>query len=111
MKLTFFILTLLILASCAGYRTTSLGSVAQHLGVDRDYIIAKYGSPFKVEAYTKDNNAIEILSYKEVVDVESYSYILTSDLYFENNILLKISQQEDVPPGRTIISTNKKEEQ
>jgi hypothetical protein len=103
------IFALLILTSCAGYRTTSMGAITQHMGVDRDYIINKYGTPFKVDAYSKNNKEIEIISYKEVVDVGPYTYILTTNLYMENNKLIKVTQQEDVPPNRTVISTNNKD--
>lgn len=37
--------------------------------------------------------------YKEVVDVSSYTYILTTELVFEKGVLIEINQSDEVPAG------------
>lgn len=108
MKYSLLAITFFILAACAGYRTTGMSSVTEYLGAAKSDIINKYGTPFKTEAYTENDKLIEVISYKEAVDVGPYTYILTTNLQFVDNKLVRVKQVEDAPPtGHTLIRTDK----
>lgn len=81
--------------SCAGYRITKFSADKIMLGDRKEQIIKKFGNPFMV----KSREGYDELYYKEVVDVSSYTYILTTELVFEKGILMEINQSDEVPAG------------
>ena len=93
---------LLINLSCAGYRTTHFTGNSIRVGMNKESVIKKFGNPFKTDAYAENEKNIEILYYKEIVDVSSYTYVLTSILRFEDSILTKITQEEEFMPDISI---------
>lgn len=92
----------IILYSCAGYRTTQFTNKSINIGMDKESVMKKFGKPFKTNSYIENSKNIDILYYKEVVDVSSYTYVLTSVLLFENSTLAKISQEEELIPDITV---------
>ncbi|WP_423128665.1 hypothetical protein [Gaoshiqia sp. Z1-71] len=102
MKYLISCLLLVGLYSCAGYRTTQFTSNSVCIGMNKESVVKKFGKPFKTDTYTEDKKNIEILYYKEIVDVSSYTYVLTSILLFENSILTKITQEEEYIPDISI---------
>lgn len=107
MNSKFFSLCILILlSSCAGYRVTKFNPNALLLGTNKNVIVEKFGTPFKTDRYVENDKKIEVIYYKEAVDVSSYTYILTTILTFEDNLLVKVNQKEDPTPDKTIIQTD-----
>ena len=102
MKYLVLCLLSMTLYSCAGYRTTQFTSNSICIGMNKESVIKKFGKPFKTDSYPEDKKNIEILYYKEIVDVSSYTYALTSILLFENSILTKITQEEEFIPDISI---------
>ena len=102
MKYLILCLLLINLYSCAGYRTTHFTSNSVSIGMNKESAIKKFGKPFKTDSYAADKKNIDILYYKEIVDVSSYTYMLTSILLFENSILTKITQEEEFIPDVSI---------
>ncbi len=102
MKYLILCLLLINLYSCAGYRTTHFTSNSIRVGMNKESVIKKFGDPFKTDTYDENEKHIEILYYKEIVDVSSYTYALTSILRFEDSILTKITQEEEFMPDITI---------
>lgn len=97
MKSTILIIFFILLfSSCAGYRTTKITTNIINIGDKKEFVLKKLGKPFKMESQKES----EILFYKEVVDVSSYTYILTTELTFENSILIKIKQSEEQTPNK-----------
>ncbi len=92
-----------VLSGCGGYRSTQFEYGTIKTGTDKAEIIQKYGSPFKADVKQENGDLNEILRYKEAVDVGQYTYILTTDLYFENSKLIKIEQKESNPPGSNVV--------
>lgn len=92
--------------SCIGSRGTKFTDKSISIGMDKESVIKKFGNPFKTNVYTSNNKKIEILYYKEVVDVISYlsghTFVLTSILYFEDSILTSIRQEEEHLPNVSI---------
>jgi hypothetical protein len=70
--------------------------------MDKEFVMKKFGKPFKTNSYTENQKSIDILYYKEIVDVSGYTYVLTSILFFENSILAKITQEEEFIPDISI---------
>lgn len=81
--------------SCAGYRTTKFSPDTIKLGYKKELVMRKIGNPFMV----KSKEGYDRLYYKEVVDVSSYTYILTTELVFEKGVLIEINQSDEVPAG------------
>lgn len=102
MKYLILCLLLINLYSCAGYRTTHFTTNSVSLGMKKESIIKKFGVPFKTDSYAENEKGIEVLYYKEIVDVSSYTYVLTSILLFEDTILTKITQEEEFMPDISI---------
>lgn len=103
MKRLSYILIILLFNSCAGYRTTKFTPDSLNLGVDIEYVINKYGNPFKTDIYVEDKVLCKILYYKEVVDVSSYTYIVTTILRFNDSVLVNIEHLEEIlRDGQTI---------
>lgn len=83
----------IIFYSCAGYRVTKFSTNSIRIGDNKELVIEQFGNPFKVEK----NKSLEVLYYKEAVDVSNYTYILTTILTFENSVLVKMEQKEEIP--------------
>lgn len=88
----------LILYSCGGYRTTKFTLHSLNIGESLCVIIDKYKKPFKTETHYEMDVRIDNLYYKEVVDVSSYTYILTTVLTFKNLKLIDIKQIDEYIP-------------
>lgn len=97
--ITFFIL---LFNSCAGYRTTKITTNIINVGDKKEFVLKKLGKPFKIDS----KKGSDVLYYKEVVDVSNYTYILTTELTFENSILVKIEQKEEQTPDKLEIKKN-----
>lgn len=93
-----FLFIIIFLYSCAGYRTTKFSDNTIALGMSKEFVLKKFGSPFKTDIYRESENLFELIYYKEAVDVTSYTYILTSILTFKNSILINIEQTEEYLP-------------
>lgn len=93
MKKVIAVLLSVIFYSCAGYRITKFSEKSVQLGISKEFIMDKFGPPFKVEK----SQSIETLYYKEAVDASGYTYILTTSLIFENSVLIKMEQKEEIP--------------
>jgi hypothetical protein len=65
------------------------------VGVTKSSFVKTYGPPFSSSI---EENGVEVLEYKEVVDVKEYTYILSSKFYFKNSKLFKTVQEEKDPP-------------
>ncbi len=102
MKYLYIFLIAILTFSCAGYRKTHFPITSIELGVTKEDFMHKFGIPFKSDVYRSENNLIEILSYKEAVDVSSYTYILTSVFTFKNSILVNMEQKEEYPDNPNI---------
>lgn len=102
MKCLIVFLLLVAFYSCAGYRKTQFTDKSVRLGMDKEFVMKKFGKPFKTNSYTENNISKEIIYYKEVVDVSSYTYVLTTILLFEDSILKKITQEEEFIPDISI---------
>ena len=70
------------------------------LGDSKKCILGKFGKPFSITL----QEDLEVLFYKEVVDVSSYTYILTTKLTFKNSVLMQIDQIEEQIPDKIEIS-------
>jgi len=102
MKNVVFITFIVFCSSCAGYRVTKFTTGSIKLGDKKEVILKKFGKPFKSDLQKED----EVIYYKEVVDVSSYTYILTTKLTFENSILIGIEQNEEQTPDKIEIKKN-----
>lgn len=103
MKNTIFITFLILLFnSCAGYRATKIITNTINIGDKKEFVLKKLGKPFKIDS----KKGSDIFYYKEVVDVSSYTYILTTELTFENSILVEIKQKEEQTPDKLEIKKN-----
>lgn len=109
MKFIIILFLSITICSCGGYRTTQFTSTSISLGMDKESVMKKFRKPFKINTYIENNNNIDILYYKEIVDVSSYTYVLTSILVFENSILTKISQEEEFIPDISIKTQSPKD--
>ena len=89
------ILIAVFAASCAGHRIPKFSADTIKLGDRKELVMRKFGTPFMV----KSKEGYDELYYKEVVDVSSYTYILTTELVFEKGILIEINQSNEVPAG------------
>lgn len=99
------ILILGLLFSCAGYRKTKFTLDSLRLNDNINSVIKKYGVPFKSDVYNQNDIRLTKIYYKEVVDVSSYTYILTTVLTFKNSVLINIEQKENyLPDGQKIIN-------
>ncbi len=107
-KCLFILLTLFIISSCAGYRVTKFTSDSIKLGTNREFVLKKFGKPFKTESFINNDITTDIIYYKEAVDVSSYTFILTSVLTFENSVLVKFEQIEEHIPDVSNIKTESK---
>ncbi|WP_200871237.1 hypothetical protein [Saccharicrinis fermentans] len=75
------------------------------LGDSIDSVTKKYGNPFKNDVYNQNDIYLTKIYYKEVVDVSTYIYMLTTVLTFKDSILINIEQKENyLPDGKNIIS-------
>lgn len=83
-----------ILYSCALPRESMFIRKNIQIGMNENYIRKTFGIPFSFESYSKDNNKIDILRYKELVRVVNYPYAITTILYFENATLKSIKQED-----------------
>ena len=81
--------------SCAGYRKTKFTLNSLNLCDSINSVIKKYGMPFKTNIYNQNDICLTKIYYKEVVDVSSYRYMLTTELTFKDAVLVKIDQKED----------------
>lgn len=90
------ILVVAFMTSCVmSFRTTKFSVDTIKLGDRKELVVEKFGNPFMV----KSKEGYDELYYKEVVDVSSYTYILTTELVFEKGILIEINQSDEVPAG------------
>ena len=90
----FLFIALLFICSC-GARKSMFSDNSIQKGISKTDFIGKYGKPF---SSSLEENGMEILEYKEVVDVREYTYVLSSKFYFKNSELVKMKQEENEPP-------------
>ena len=84
--------------SCGIYPTSSkFAGNAVSLGMNKAEVIKKMGSPFRADSYYTDKK-IDVLFYKEPTRVDTYSYIVTTTLRFENDTLKSINQNDRFMP-------------
>jgi hypothetical protein len=93
------LLIILLVSSCAlRYRTTRITADSTPLGSSKEFVVNKFGKPFKTDVYMEDKKRVETIYYKEAVDVSVHTYILTSIFRFEDSILIKFEQKEESTP-------------
>ncbi len=90
----FLFIALLFICSC-GARKSMFSDNSIHKGISKTEFIEKFGTPF---SSSLEEDGMEILEYKEVVDVREYTYVLSSKFYFNNSELVKMKQEENEPP-------------
>lgn len=96
MKYLFLIIISVALSSCAfTYRTTKFTPNDMYIGMDKELVLKTFGTPFKSSRYVDQGKNMEILHYKEIVEVMAYDYDLTTILLFENSKLIKITQEDE----------------
>jgi len=101
MKYLLLFLSVLALCSCKDTeiphddRITKFTSEMIYIGMPKNLVIQAFGEPLSRDSYSEDSKRIDILCYKEIVDVGDYPYILTTTLYFNNNILGRIEQSSE----------------
>lgn len=93
-NILFIAFFILLFNSCAGYRTTQITTNRINIGDRKEFVLKKLGKPFKIDSKKES----DVFYYKEVVDVSSYTYILTTELTFESSILVEIKQKEEPTP-------------
>lgn len=107
---TYRILTLFvffIVSACATIPTTSrFTRESVGLGMNKSTLINKMGTPFSADSYMEDNKHIDILYYKEAVRVKNCPYIITTTLYFENELLRRITQKDKYISDNNKININ-----
>lgn len=84
----------LLVSSCAIYPTSSKLSDSFILGENIKEVINRTGTPFSRDSYMKDNVKVDVLYYKELANVDVYPYIITTTLIFENEKLIKVTQND-----------------
>jgi hypothetical protein len=99
LSLVFF--AIVLLGSCQDNdntpqkRTTKFTSEAIYIGMQKKLVIEAFGEPFNMDSYSVDSKRIDILYYKEIVDIDAYPHILTTILYFGNGDLETINQESE----------------
>lgn len=73
------------------------------LGVNKEYVIGKWGQPFSFSSYVINNDTIVTLNYKTPKAVANCEYIVTSEMTFKNNRLEMISQSDFIVPDNVIL--------
>lgn len=89
------VLVIICFFSCAGYRVTKFTPDKIRLGDAKELVLKKYGKPYMMSFSKDGNKVIETFSYKEIVDVDSYSFSVTTTFIFEDAILIKMEQKDD----------------
>lgn len=114
MKISLLFLIVLFCGSCAGYRVSRFTTDPVKIGSPKELVLKKYGPPFKINSYNNGNKTLEVLYYKEPMVVARYEYILTTSLTFDDSILVKIEQEEELPfkrmrscPSERLISSQR----
>lgn len=96
----FILTTLLFLMLVTSCKTTTILSSRVSLGMTKEQVIEKCGSPYKQSAkYDKEENLQEILYYKEKTWDDggwSWSTTVTNHIFvFKNNKLIAIEQGDE----------------
>lgn len=113
MKIAQFIFIVLFnFTSCNVYRNSashpiSIGAI--NLGINKVAVLSEFGEPFSQSVQIVNNDTLSILFYKSPKVVANCEYIVTTELLFTNNTLVKISQNDFFVPQYVIFcdSTNK----
>ncbi len=107
MKVVLFSLVVAVccLTSCKTYMDYSSYPKMDDLklGVNKEYVIEKWGQPFSFSSYVINNDTIVTLNYKTPKAVANCEFIVTSELTFKNDKLEMISQSDFVVPDNVIL--------
>lgn len=100
-KLIFISIACILFVSCATtmqhdnkiYKSSSIFSNFNQLGMTKNHFIEKFGAPTNKEMYNQDNDLIETFYYVELLNNEKV--IIVTKFSFRNDILFE-QKKEDI---------------
>ena len=98
------IVAVVVFCSCSTLYYTKYSNTDICIGASKTAIIERYGQPYAEELFKQEGKVIEILCYKELM---AYGYMLKTYFHFEDNILVK-KTQEDCPPSKVVLKESSK---